>query len=390
MLDEIFEFLGVKVSGFKAHHNICALSFDEMSIVEGRQYDNSTDKIYGNITFPDKSFDTAKATHSLVFMIAGVAGRWKQVVASYFTGKSTDPLVMKRLILDIIQKADAIGLHVISLTSDQAGGNQAVCKAFGFGKVSRVKEFISEITHPIHANKKLYLFSDAPHGFKNVTQSLLNNSTIKLPENFVTKYELPSNLVERDHLEDLFEIQNNAMLMLKLAPKFKESNLYPQGFQKMRVATSSNVLHQDVSGLLNYLSVENENYKTTAKFISHLEKWFALVSSLQISDLLENFQFQFVLMGRFTQDCLENFFSSVRANSPRTTALSFKTALKLISVSHFIKTTKGNYDVDDRNYVSILELVRQDKKKNVSNVSMSKKFKHRIRMTLMMNALNTT
>lgn len=82
----MFEFLKIKVASYKDHHKICALSFDEMSIVKGRQYDNSTDKIYGNVTFPDSSFDSEKANHSLVFMLAGVAGRWKQIVASYFTG----------------------------------------------------------------------------------------------------------------------------------------------------------------------------------------------------------------------------------------------------------------------------------------------------------------
>lgn len=86
VLSEMFEFLKIKVATYKEHHKICALSFDEMSIVPGRQYDNSTDKMYGNVTFPDKSFDSAKANHSLVFMLAGVAGRWKQIVASYFTG----------------------------------------------------------------------------------------------------------------------------------------------------------------------------------------------------------------------------------------------------------------------------------------------------------------
>lgn len=55
-----------------------------------------------------------------------------------------------------------------------------------------------------------------------------------------------------------------------------------QGFQKLRVATSSNVLHKNVSSFLNYLSIENENYKTTAKFISHMEKWFALTTSRNI------------------------------------------------------------------------------------------------------------
>lgn len=37
-------------------------------------------------------------------------------------------------------------------------------------------------------NKKLYLFSDSPHGFKNFTQSLLNNDEHTLRESFVNNY----------------------------------------------------------------------------------------------------------------------------------------------------------------------------------------------------------
>lgn len=90
-----------------------ALSFGEMSLVEGRQYGISLDKMQGMITFPDKSFDIQKANHGLIFMIAGVAGRWKQPVAYYFTGQNTDPKVMKDIILEIIRKADTIGLVAI-------------------------------------------------------------------------------------------------------------------------------------------------------------------------------------------------------------------------------------------------------------------------------------
>lgn len=67
----------------------------------------------------------------------------------------------------------------------------------------------------------------------------------------------------------------------------------------MRVATSSNVLHQDVSGSLNYLSVENENYKTTAKL---------LVSSRQISMALSRrIETKYQETVAFLEECLELF-----------------------------------------------------------------------------------
>lgn len=267
--------------------------------------------------------------------------------------------------------------------------------------------------HPVDPTKRFFLFSDAPHGLKNTTQSLLNNKVIVLPEDYMLFHDLPSNMVKKSHLESLHEIQEK--IVLKMAPKFKHQNLNPQGFEKMRVPVSSNVMNKDVGAALNFLSEngESEDMKTTAHFIKLMDKWFSIVTSrhyatslnqkniqkyketiaflesciylfenIKIGEyggwkpcqtaliittkstieihkyLIEYFGYEFVMMGRFTQDCLENLFSSIRAASPKATAYSFKAALKLISVSHYLKTEDGNYSEDDRPYLSFLEQVR--------------------------------
>lgn len=226
-------------------------------------------------------------------------------------------------------------------------------------------------------------------------------------------HDLPSNLVEREHLEILHEAQSQTPL--KLAPKFKNSNLNPQGFEKMRVPISSNVMSKDVGAALHFLSENGgtPNMQTTSHFVKLMDKWFRILSSRHIStalcyknmekyqetisflegcihlfenlkighngywkpcqtalilstksaieihkDLIDNFEYELVMMGRFTQDCLENLFSSIRSISPKTTAFSFKTALKLISVSQYIKTDNSNYSEDDRPHLSFLEQVR--------------------------------
>lgn len=103
----------------KDSHKICTLSFDEMSIVEGQTFDMGLNTLLGQVTFPDRSCGTTLASKALVFMLGGIAGRWKQIVEYYFT-------TMKEIILELIIKCREIGLHVINITSDQAGGSQAV------------------------------------------------------------------------------------------------------------------------------------------------------------------------------------------------------------------------------------------------------------------------
>lgn len=52
ILEEVFEFLEHKVKNMTVMERQCSLVFDEMSISEGIQYDPSTEKNYGGVTFP--------------------------------------------------------------------------------------------------------------------------------------------------------------------------------------------------------------------------------------------------------------------------------------------------------------------------------------------------
>lgn len=59
------------------------------------------------------------------------------------------------MILTLMKKCEEIGLFVTSITSDQAGSNQAVCRAFEFGKIPYVNEFVNAIPHPTNPEKKI-------------------------------------------------------------------------------------------------------------------------------------------------------------------------------------------------------------------------------------------
>ena len=75
-------------------------------------------------------------------------------------------------------------------------------------------------------------------------------------------------------------------------------------------------------------------------------------SVLEIQDELLNAGYKFLLTSRITQDCLENLFSMVRLKNPIPSPLAFKYALKIISVSQFMKSlaTQGSYQEDDREF----------------------------------------
>ena len=67
-----------------------------------------------------------EATKALVFMLGGVASRWKQTVAYHYTSNSIDGAVIGEIAIDIIRAANDIGLKVSCITSDMASSNRAM------------------------------------------------------------------------------------------------------------------------------------------------------------------------------------------------------------------------------------------------------------------------
>ena len=78
--------------------------------------------------------------------------------------------------------------------------------------------------------------------------------------------------------------------------------------------------------------------------INGINSWPTTMTFLGIIPLV------FLLTSHFTQDCLENLFSTVRSKNPIPIALGFLRSLRLITVAQFSKSSKfGSYEVDDGN-----------------------------------------
>ncbi|XP_008190218.1 uncharacterized protein LOC103312019 [Acyrthosiphon pisum] len=107
--------LAIKVSTLNDTEKECVLVLDEMFLVEGLVYDISSKSFVGNVTLPEHN---GVVNHALVFMLAGISSRWKQTVAYYFTSDSVNGNTFKTIIIEIISKAEALGLKVNSDTSD--------------------------------------------------------------------------------------------------------------------------------------------------------------------------------------------------------------------------------------------------------------------------------
>ena len=78
--------------------------------------------------------------------------------------------------------------------------------------------------------------ANVPYLLKNIRNSLLVNNIV-LPDDIVTKFGLPSNLVSLEPVKELVKLQTNSCL--KLAPSLTNAHVTPGQYEKMRVSIAA-------------------------------------------------------------------------------------------------------------------------------------------------------
>lgn len=281
-------------------------------------------------------------------------------------------------------------------------GNRSMWQYFkvNSGKLSRVANIAQ---HPSFGDRQIRFLADVPHIVKNLCGHLVNGQFIVLHPDDVKNNSLPSSVVSLDPVKRLVKFQEGSTF--KLAPNLRPQVLEPNHFDKMKVSNAMSIFSHSTAVALRTMVKEHgwhEQVLATAWFIEQVNHWFDLMCSrhpvmalsrhnltkheeavtflqsfmdmfsrirignghykpcqagvllsttsvLQLQQhLLEDLDFEFLLTSRFTQDSLENFFSTVRHRNPIPTPLEFKMSLKIISISQYLKvSTTGSYDVDD-------------------------------------------
>jgi hypothetical protein len=231
---------------------------------------------------------------------------------------------------------------------------------------------------------------DAVHVFKNVAGSLTSGHRFYLDQRTVDAYKLPSSEISLVPIKQVFELDKGDVL--KLCPRLKANVISPNHFEKMNTSLSVALLSHDVAAAILYqISAKNieAKHQTTAWFLMLMQKWFKLMTSRSQNMAMSNanpkehdaaitffhtfmeivtnlktndnvwkpFQaglllstqaaldlqhiylnkenFRYIMLGRLTQDALENLFSMIRSRSSAPDARDFKCALRMVCLSQF-------------------------------------------------------
>lgn len=124
---------------------------------------------------------------------------------------------MKKVVLEIIEKAENIGAFVDCLASDMGPNNVSMMNKFGFGveidKKGRIN-IKNKIRHPTDPSRWLYLVYDVPHVEKNLANGWRNYRTIKMHKDLCKKYEFSA--------KSSIEISHVSYLLLPAFKNLKE------------------------------------------------------------------------------------------------------------------------------------------------------------------------
>ena len=324
------------------------LVFDEMAVKTGLSYDKSEDCIAGVEDFGELGKTKLLADQALVFMVRGLASKWKQCIGYFYSSGPIKAETLQCLTLKAIEKLATAGFKVRALVCDQGTNNRRFIETLA--GVTADKPYL------LHADQKVHIFYDPPHLLKSIRNNLQK-----------TGFKHNENLISWDHIVKFYKFDQEGPI--RMAPKLTYDHIYLPMFTKMRVNLAAQVLsHSVAAGIstLQRLGHLPEEAKATAEFVEFMDRLFNTFNSsnlnshqcmghaisensghmeflnesliflnsliplakrqvpcltgwkISINSLkslwheLSNENFSFLLTNRLNQDCAENLFSIIR------------------------------------------------------------------------------
>ena len=86
----------------EAKDKVCGVVFDAISLKSGLYYNITKDQVVEDLGQYGRSEQTAQ--YAMVFMVKGLARKWKQALAYFFFHSSINPTILKSMVSDCLRK----------------------------------------------------------------------------------------------------------------------------------------------------------------------------------------------------------------------------------------------------------------------------------------------
>ena len=307
---------------------VASLSFDEMHILKEYQYDQRNDQIIG----PCQKMQ--------VVVARGIISNWKQQIFFDF-----DKPMTAVLLKSIVSAAEEHNIHVWSVCCDL--GNHGLLNSLG---VTPEKPFFQ---NPCDAERRVYVFPDAPHLLKLLRNHLLDHGFTLSDGTEISRLDIEK-ILEMDSgelkihhklLPIHFTCKNSTRQRVRLAAQLLSHT----------TATAVRCLLPDKTNLADWIDLFDAWFdilnsripchtnKMACGFGIHLEEQSAILAQVKMvvdsmrrknkatllpfqtgilislealnclfNDLKARYKVKFILTSRLNQDPVENTFSQIR------------------------------------------------------------------------------
>lgn len=217
--DAIFKKVAEKLSKLRVNERVCALKWGEMSIKSYEKYSRSLDIIEGLIDLGPLGRTTERAKHVMVFCIDGLNAKnpWRQLIAYFFTGNSTNNEITAKLVRMCLSKLKETGALVKLLTCDQASSNQNAL--YKHCNVTEEKPYFE------HDGCIYYASFDFPHLIKRLVIQLWTHKYLYAGTEAITAF---------DDFQQTWYL-DKANVISNLLSHITEAHMAPNNWESMNV-----------------------------------------------------------------------------------------------------------------------------------------------------------
>ena len=183
-----------------------------MSIKEGLLYNVGRDIIEGFEDFGHIGQTRYIANHVIVFMIRGLASKWKQPIGYFLSSGPIRAKTLQSLTRSCISKVTETGLNVVALVCDQGSNNRSF--------IQHLEKVTIDRPYLMYENRKIFVFYDPPHLLKNVRNNL-KKADLRIDEG----------VVSWQHIVDFYNFDK--CQPIQMAPKLKDRHVELPPFSAM-------------------------------------------------------------------------------------------------------------------------------------------------------------
>lgn len=248
--DDAIHILKSAVQTFSDIDKYCVLTFDEMSLKAGLDYNEKYDIIEGFETLGkneaskketlEKKETSKKKTlgkkktskketsqkngnEGFVFMVRGMFTNWKQPISYFISNNGMKATDLMNLLTSALELLKEIGLKVKVVVCDMATVNQSLFKKYLH--ISVEKPFFK------HKDDTYFAMFDPLHLLKCLRNSLKKHD-----------FEINGHIITWKYIIKLFELEASRNIGLRLAPKLQLKHVTLPPFSKMKVKPAAIVL----------------------------------------------------------------------------------------------------------------------------------------------------